>query len=125
MRIVGYLFAGWLLFGIATTGRTGLLTGDPSSFVFGVAAVAGLVWLVRSYRKGGPLERRVRALQARLPLDPLESDEIVNAWSIHGGDPVADARLRETYDGMRGSVEEVQSRLGLNVPEDWQSALER
>jgi len=111
MRIVGYLFAGWLLFGIATTGLTGLLTGDPSSFVFGAAAVAGLVWLVRSYRKGGPLERRVRALQSRLPLDPLESDEIVNAWSIHGGDPVADARLRETYDGMRGSVEEVHAAL--------------
>jgi hypothetical protein len=111
MRIVGYLFAGWLLFGIATTGLTGLLTGDPSSFVFGVAAVAGLVWLVRSYRKGGPLERRVRALQARLPLDPLESDEIVNAWSIHGGDPAADARLRETYDGVRGSVEEVHAAL--------------
>lgn len=113
MRIVGYLFAGWLLFGIATTGLTGLLTGDPSSFVFGVAAVAGLVWLVRSYRKGGPLERRVRALQARLPLDPLESDEIVNAWSIHGGDPVADARLRETYDGVRGSVEEVHAALEI------------
>ena len=111
MRIVGYLFAGWLLFGIATTGLTGLLTGDPSSFVFGAAAVAGLVWLVRSYRKGGPLERRVRALQSRLPLDPLESDEIVNAWSIHGGDPVADARLRETYDGVRGSVEEVHAAL--------------
>ena len=111
MRIVGYLFAGWLLFGIATTGLTGLLTGDPSSFVFGAAAVAGLAWLVRSYRKGGPLERRVRALQSRLPLDPLESDEIVNAWSIHGGDPVADARLRETYDGMRGSVEEVHAAL--------------
>jgi len=113
MRIVGYLFAGWLLFGIATTGLTGLLTGDPSSFVFGVAAVAGLVWLVRSYRKGGPLERRVRALQARLPLDPLESDEIVNAWSIHGGDPAADARLRETYDGVRGSVEEVHAALEI------------
>jgi hypothetical protein len=111
MRIVGYLFAGWLLFGIATTGLAGLLTGDPSSFVFGATAVAGLVWLVRSYRKGGPLERRVRALQARLPLDPLESDSIVNAWSIHGGDPVADARLRETYDGVRGSVHEVQAAL--------------
>jgi hypothetical protein len=111
MRIVGYLFAGWLLFGIATTGLTGLLTGDPSSFVFGVAAVAGLVWLVRSYRKGGPLERRVRALQARLPLDPLESDAIVNAWSIHGGDQLADARLRETYDGVRGSFEEVRAAL--------------
>jgi hypothetical protein len=111
MRIVGYLAAGWLMFGIATTGLTGLLTGDPSSFVFGVAAVAGLVWLVRSYRKGGPLERRVRALQSRFPLDPLESDEIVNAWSIHGGDPVADARLRETYDGVRGSVEEVHAAL--------------
>jgi hypothetical protein len=111
MRIVGYLFAGWLLFGIATTGLTGLLTGNPSSFVFGVAAVAGLVWLVRSYRKGGPLERRVRALQARLPLDPLESDAIVNAWSIHGGDQLADARLRETYDGVRGSVEEVHAAL--------------
>ena len=111
MRIVGYLFAGWLLFGIATTGLAGLLTGDPSSFVFGATAVAGLVWLVRSYRKGGPLERRVRALQARLPLDPLQSDAIVNAWSIHGGDPVADARLRETYDGVRVSVDEVQAAL--------------
>jgi hypothetical protein len=111
MRIAGYLLAGWILFGIASTGLAGLLTGDPSSFVFGVVAVAGLVWLVRSYRKGGPLERRVRALQARLPLDPLQSDAIVNAWSVHGGDPVADARLRETYDEVRGSVAEVRSAL--------------
>ena len=111
MRIAGYLIAGWVLFGVASTGLTGLLTGDPSSFVFGIVAAGGLVWLVRSYRKGGPLERRVRALQARLPLDPLESDAIVNAWSVHGGDPAADARLRETYDGVRGSVAEVQSAL--------------
>jgi hypothetical protein len=111
MRIVGYLFAGWLLFGIATTGLTGLLTGDPSSFVFGVTAVVGLVWLVRSYRKGGPLEGRLRRLQARLPADPLASDAIVNAWSVHSGDPAADARLRETYDQVRGSVVEVQGAL--------------
>jgi hypothetical protein len=111
MRIVGYLVGGWILFGIASTGLAGLLTGDPSSFVFGAAAVVGLVWLVRSYRKGGPLDRRVRALQARLPLDPLESDAIVNAWSVHAGDAAADARLRREYAEVRGSVEDVQRAL--------------
>ena len=111
MRIVGYLIGGWLLFGIASTALAGLATGDPSGLVFGIVAAAGLVWLVRSYRKGGPLERRLRELQARLPADPLESDAIVNAWSVHSGDPAADARLRETYDAVRGSAAEVQRAL--------------
>ena len=124
MRKVGYFFVGWILFGFAMSGLFALAAGEGSGLIFGAAAAAGLVWLVRSYRSGGgeasgwpPLAAYVfdelRRLEERLPADPLESRTVVGAWSIHLHDPEATERLRSTYAAMRGAV--ADARAGLEA----------
>jgi hypothetical protein len=117
VRTFGYMLAAWVLFGIAMNGIVSLLAGGPMGTLSGVVAVAAIVWLVRSYRQGPgsslvrELQRRLDALSARLPADPLASASVVNAWSVHLGDPEANERLRREYEAARGTVDEVQREL--------------
>ena len=99
MRTLGYFFVGWILLGFATTGLFSLGAGGLAGPLTGVLAAAGLVWLVRSYRRG-PGATLVRGLQedvdrlaGRLPADPLSSAAIVGAWGVHIGDHEASAPL--------------------------------
>lgn len=86
---------------------------------------------MRSYGRGSPeerpapgLERRLRRLELELPEDPLESDEIVNAWGEHADDPEAMKRLRTTYahvqqrlDEARADVEDGDHRASTELDE--------
>lgn len=138
MRKVGYFFVGWLLFGFAMNGLVLLSTGEPAGLVFGVIAVAGFVWLVRSYRtggsgRGGPFagtvtlrfQERLQRLDERLPEDPLDSSAIVSAWSLHLHDPEATDRLQATYKAMRDVVSEARVELETGREEPSDSAAER
>jgi hypothetical protein len=122
VRNVGYLFAGWILFGFAMSGLVSLSSGEPSGLIPGAMAAGGFVWLVRSYRRGGgtagrpvsffhELRTQLDRLGERLPEDPLESAAIVNAWSVHVGDPEASERLRRTYETVRRTFGDVQVEL--------------
>ncbi len=117
MRTLGYFFVGWILLGFATTGLFSLGAGGLAGPLTGVLAAAGLVWLVRSYRRG-PGATLVRGLQedvdrlaGRLPADPLSSAAIVGAWGVHIGDHEASARLEHEYHAARRTVDEVQREL--------------
>jgi hypothetical protein len=127
MRKVGYFFVGWILFGFAFNGLIVLASGEVSGLVVSAAAVAGFVWLLRSYRRGSgqpsgwaPVAAYVfdelRRLEERLPADPLESGTVVGAWSIHLHDPEATERLRSTYAAMRGAVAEARADLEAAEP---------
>jgi hypothetical protein len=122
VRNIGYFFSGWILFGVAMNGLVTLSSGQPSGLLVGGLAAAGFVWLVRSYRRGGgatalrvslvhDLQQQLDRLDERLPQDPLESDAIVNAWSVHLGDPEASERLRRTYETVRRTFGDVQVEL--------------
>ena len=119
VRTLGYLLAGWILFGFATNGLISLQGGSPAGALVGALAAAGLVWLVRSYRRGpgGPLvdelEDRLDRLADQLPPDPLSSAAVVQAWSLHTADREASERLRRQYESVRRTVEEVQGELDV------------
>lgn len=127
MRKVGYFFVGWILFGFALNGLFVLASGSFSGLILGAVAVAGFLWLLRSYRGGNerasgwtPVAAYVfdelRRLEERLPADPLESGTVVGAWSIHLHDPEATERLRSTYAAMRGAVAEARADLEAAEP---------
>jgi hypothetical protein len=73
------------------------------------------VWLRRSYGSGASsadapaairrldarVDRRLATLEADLPPDPLQSDEVVNAWALHGREGAALERLRTTSEQIR------------------------
>jgi hypothetical protein len=114
---LGYVFVGWILLGFATTGLFSLGAGGLAGPLTGVVAAAGLVWLVRSYRRGpgaalaSGLQEEVDRLVGRLPADPLSSAAIVGAWGVHVGDHEASARLEDEYRAVRGTVDEVRREL--------------
>jgi hypothetical protein len=122
MRTLGYLFAGWILFGIAMNGLVMLSSGDLSGVFIAVVFGAGLVWLVRSFRRGsrgmGALEPAVQSLVdrfdglgERLPEDPLENRAILLAWSVHLHEPNASEELRKRYEEVRSALVEARAEL--------------
>ena len=128
MRLLGYLFAGWLLVGLFTNAViVGILS--PEGLAMSVGAAIGLVWLRRSYKAGSErrrleseagaetriLERRIRRLEDALPAEPLDSDAIVNAWELQAHEPGATERLRSTYSDVRRRLETVREELATPV----------
>lgn len=122
MRTLGYVFAGWILFGFAMNGLVMLSSGDLSGFFIALVFGAGLVWLVRSYRRGSggmaTLSPAVHALldqfdrlDERLPQDPLENRAILSAWSVHLHDPGASEELRARYEDVRTAFLEARAEL--------------
>jgi hypothetical protein len=114
---LGYFFVGWILLGFATTGLFSLGAGGLAGPLTGVLAALGIVWLVRSYRRGPGatlargLQDEVDRLAGRLPADPLSSAAIVGAWGVHIGDHEAGGRLADEYHAARRTVDEVQREL--------------
>jgi hypothetical protein len=122
MRKLGYLFVGWIVLGFSMNGLVMLSSGDVSGLVMAAVAGAGLVWLVRSYRRGsdgmGLLPPAVRSLadqfarlDERLPADPLDNGAIVTAWSLHLHDPAASEELHAQYDAVRRTLSEARAEL--------------
>ena len=122
MRTLGYLFVGWIVFGLTMNGLIMLSSGDVSGLVIAAVAGGALVWLIRSYRRGrdgmGLLPPAVRSLAAqfasldqRLPADPLEDRAIVTAWSVHLHDPDASDELRAQYDAVRRTLSDARAEL--------------
>lgn len=104
IRTFGYIVAGWFLIGFVLNGLFVAFAASGAGLLMSAAAIAGIVWLVRSYRGGSsaePLDGRVAHLLGRFPEDPLESDDIVGAWGAHVHDPEALGRLRESYAQTR------------------------
>jgi hypothetical protein len=114
VRIAAYLIAAWLLISIV---GSMVLGAGATGGLFPLLVVGIVVWLVRSYRRGPAarsdgaaasvaaldesIEHRLDALARELPPDPLESDEVVNAWALHGRDGAALERLRLSYSDIR------------------------
>ena len=122
MRTLGYVFAGWILFGFAMNGLVMLSSGDLSGFFIALVFGAGLAWLVRSYRRGSgstatlapavhSLLDQFDRLAERLPEDPLENRAILAAWSVHLHDPAASEELRARYEEVRGVFDEARAAL--------------
>ena len=134
MRVLGYIVAAWLLISILGSMAFG---AGATGGIFPLVVVGVIVWMVRSYRRGAPaggyastsigeldrsVEQRLARLADELPPDPLDSDEVVNAWALHGRDGAALERLRLTYSEIRqryvGAREELADLRGRTDVED-------
>lgn len=127
MRLFGYIVAGWLAISFFSSAifMVGGGIGD-ANLLFPVLVIAVVFWLRRHYRKGdyrgdeaptairrldAAVERRLAQLAEDLPPDPLQSDEVVNAWALHGRDGAALERLRTTYEEIRDRHVEARYEL--------------
>jgi hypothetical protein len=128
MRLVGYIVAGWFLLAMSQFVIWALpaALGGP---VWLLLAGGGVYWLVRRYRAGNEaesigseaaaavrgldasVEDRLTRLRGELPPDPLASEDIVDAWSLHADDGAAVSRLYETYAEMRQRLLSASARL--------------
>jgi hypothetical protein len=116
IRTFGYIVAGWFLLGFALNGAYAV---SGAGVFVAVLGVAGIAWLIRSYRQGPrpePSDPRLARLAAAFPHDPLQNDEIVDAWGAHVHDADALARLRASYERTRrgltaGNVDEAEDYL--------------
>jgi hypothetical protein len=135
MRVLGYIVAAWFL--ISILGSMAMEAGAAGG-LFPLVAIVVIVWMVRSYRREpgaaagyasasvGPLdhsvEQRLARLADELPPDPLDSDEVVNAWALHARDEAALERLRLTYSEIRQryvcALQELAALRGRTETED-------
>jgi hypothetical protein len=118
MRLVGYIVAGWFLLAMSQM----IIWSVPGGLgvpLWLLVAGGGCYWLYRSYQRGKEVEQigseaaaavrgldtsveeRLLRLRDELPPDPLASEGIVTAWSVHAEDGEAVAKLYETYGEMR------------------------
>ena len=103
MRLFGYIVAGWFLLGMSQFVIWSLPAGLGGPLWL-LLAGGGVYWLVRHYRAGkevesigseaaaavrgldSSVEDRLTRLRYELPPDPLASEDIVDAWSLHSDD---------------------------------------
>jgi hypothetical protein len=122
VRTLGYLVVGWIVFGLSMNGLVMLSSGDVSGLFIAAVAIAALVWLIRSYRRGsdrtgvlpsafGSLADQFAQLDERLPADPLENRAIVTAWSLHVHDPDASGELQSQYESVRRILADARADL--------------
>ena len=118
MRLFGYIVAGWFLLAMSQFVIWSLPAGLGGPLWLLIAG-GGVYYLVRHYRAGkevesigseaaaavrgldSSVEDRLTRLKYELPPDPLASEEIVGAWSLHGEDGAAMNKLYDTYAEMR------------------------
>ncbi len=125
MRLVGYIVAAWFL--ISILGSV-LMGAGAAGGLFPLVLIVVVAWMVRSYRGGAgerpggyasasvaqldrSVEQRLARLADELPPDPLDSDEVVDAWALHGRDGAALERLRLTYGEVRQRYVAVHEEL--------------
>lgn len=118
MRLFGYIVAGWFLLAMSQFVIWSLPAGLGGPLWLLIAGGGGY-YLVRHYRAGKEVESigseaaaavrgldtsvedRLTRLSYDLPPDPLASEEIVDAWSLHSEDGTAMNKLYETYAEIR------------------------
>jgi hypothetical protein len=118
MRLFGYIVAGWFLLAMSQFLIWSLPAGLGGPLWLLIAGGGGY-YLVRHYRAGKEVESigseaaaavrgldtsvedRLTRLSYDLPPDPLASEEIVDAWSLHSEDGTAMNKLYETYAEIR------------------------
>jgi hypothetical protein len=125
MRLVGYIVAAWFL--ISILGSV-LMGAGAAGGLFPLVLIGVLAWMVHSYRRGTgeragasasasvaqldrSVEQRLARLTDELPPDPLDSDDVVNAWALHGRDGAALERRRLTYGEVRQRYVAVREEL--------------
>jgi len=118
MRLFGYVVAGWFLLAMSQFVIWSLPAGLGGPLWLLIAG-GGIYWLVRHYRAGKEVESigseaaaavrgldtsvedRLTRLRYELPPDPLASEQIVDAWTLHAEDGAAVNKLYDTYAEMR------------------------